>query len=343
MLVILFGSTVGMGKWSRQYFLDHGFEFIQKYNYIPEDFALIARYEKRREVSKAEVLKCDFIYENNGMLVGFNKEQIIDAVRGRKKCLITTSSGTIDFIRQIKAAYGAYVTVIGTYIDDRTLKELFASLPDITEEELRMRMHTGMQIKQFLLSDQKMFNYIVMYGGEDSVFNCDSLKVQYSHVIDRAERLEKKLNDKMYVEMPYAGNEDYAFVSYSHSDVEKVFPILRKLQLAGYRIWYDEGIYGGENWRKILASKIRDEKCKDFLLFSSENSTKSKHVRAEINLALDLDKKITTVRFDDARFGSDLEMYLSLYQHLLISDKSYFDEKLLKSLDIRTRIKNLNT
>ena len=36
--------------------------------------------------------------------------------------------------------------------------------------------------------------------------------------------------------------------------------------------------------------------------------TKSKHVRAEINLALDLDKKITTVRFDDARFGSDLEM-----------------------------------
>lgn len=47
--------------------------------------------------------------------------------------------------------------------------------------------------------------------------------------------------------------------------------------------------------------------------------------------------------FDDARFGSDLEMYLSLYQHLLISDKSYFDEKLLKSLDIRTRIKNLNT
>ena len=81
-------------------------------------------------------------------------------------------------------------------------------------------------------------------------------------------------------------------MSYSHSDVEKVFPILRKLQLAGYRIWYDEGIYGGENWRKILASKIRDEKCKDFLLFSSENSTKSKHVRAEINLALDLDKKL---------------------------------------------------
>ena len=146
---------------------------IHKYNYIPEDFALIARYEKRREVSKAEVLECDFTYENNGMLVGVNKEQIIDAVRGRKKCLITASSGTIDFIRQIKAAYGAYVTVIGTYIDDRTLKELFASLPDITEEELRMRMHMGMQIKQFLLSDRKMFDYIVMYGGEDSVFNYD--------------------------------------------------------------------------------------------------------------------------------------------------------------------------
>ena len=60
MLVILFGSTVGMGKWSRQYFLDHGFEFIQKYNYIPEDFALIARYEKRRGGFQSRGVKVRF-------------------------------------------------------------------------------------------------------------------------------------------------------------------------------------------------------------------------------------------------------------------------------------------
>lgn len=339
MLVILFGSTVGMGKWSRQYFQNNGFELIQKYNYIPKGFALSARFEKRQETSKEEVLNCDFIYENNGMLVGFNKKQIIDAVRGRRKCLITTSTNTVDFIRQIKAAYGGYVMVIGMYIDDRTLKTIFEALPDATDEELEKRIYTGIQIKEVLLSDRKLFDYIVIFGGEESVFNYDSLKIQYDYILERAERLEKELNDRMYVEMPYAGTEDYIFVSYSHADTEKVFPILRKLQLAGYRIWYDEGINGGENWRKILASKIQGEKCKDFLLFSSENSIRSRHVRAEINLALDLNKKITTVRLDGTRFDLDLEMYLSTYQYLSVVDDPCFDENIIKSLDIMTKIK----
>lgn len=54
-------------------------------------------------------------------------------------------------------------------------------------------------------------------------------------------------------------------------------------------------IQGGENWRKIIASKIQDTKCKDFLVFFFEHSIESRHVKAEINLALNLDKKITTV------------------------------------------------
>lgn len=339
MLVILFGPTVEMGKWSRQYFIDNGFELIQKYHNIPDNFALPARFGKRLEASKEKVMSCDFIYENNGMLVGFNKEQIMDAVRGRKKCLITTSSSTIDFIRQIKAAYGEYVTVIGTYIDDRTLKILFESLPGVTDEELRRRIATGIQIKKSILADRKLFDYIVMYGGDNSVFNIASLKVQYDYMLDHMYRREKELNGKMYVEMPYAGGEDYVFVSYSHSDIEKVFPVLHKLQLAGFRIWYDEGINGGENWRKILASKIQEKKCKDFLLFSSANSVQSRHVKAELNLALDLDKKITTVRLDDARFGPDLEMYLSTYQYLSASNDPAFYEKLILSMDDTTRVK----
>lgn len=339
MLIILFGSTVEMGKWSRQYFINNGFEIVPKYNYVPEDFALLPRFGQRKKVSREKVMECDFIYENNGMLVGFNKEQIIDAVRGRKKCLITVSSNTIDFIRQIKAAYGEYVTVIGTYIDDRTLKKLFEELPDITDKELRMRMETGVQIKKAILGDRKLFDYIVMYGGEESVFNLEALKVQFDYMLERAEQREKELNDKMYVEMPYTGGENYIFVSYAHVDVRKVFPILHKLQLAGYRIWYDEGINGGENWRKIIASKIQENKCRDFLLFASENAIQSRHVRAEINLALDLDKKITTVRLDDAKFRADLEMYLSTYQYLQAGDDKTFDEKLIKALDDTTRIK----
>ena len=73
--------------------------------------------------------------------------------------------------------------------------------------------------------------------------------------------------------------------------------------------------------------------------FSSENSVQSRHVKAELNLALDLDKKITTVRLDDARFGPDLEMYLSTYQYLSASDDLAFYEKLILSMDDTTKVK----
>ena len=341
MLFILFGSTAEMGKRSRQYFIDNGIEYIQKYHYIPSDFTLPARFGSRNEASKETVEKCDFTYEYNGMLVGVNKDQIIDAVRGRKKCLITASSHTIEFVRQIKAAYGEYVTVIGTYIDDRTLKQMFEALsdPEITNEELEKRLETGVKIKETILAHRELFDYIVMYGGEDSTFNFGALKTQYDYMVGRAEIKEKELNDKMYVELPYTGGENYAFVSYSHADSNIVFPVLHKLQLAGFRIWYDEGINGGENWRKIIASKIEDEKCRDFLLFASANSVKSKDVKAEINYALSQDKKIIIVRLDEAAFESDLEMYLSSYHYLYYRSDSVFEDKLIKSLDSTTRIR----
>ena len=340
MLIVLFGANAEVGKWSRNYFQEHGMEFIRKKYYIPEDFPLVQRYKKRENSPKEEVLQCDFVYDRKGMLVGFNKDQLIDAVRGRKRCVLTVSGSTIDFIRQIKAAYGGYVTGVCIYTDDYTMRHVFESLPGATEAEVAARMEVGQEIKTIILENRTLFDHIVIYGGEESVFNLQSLKVQYDSILEKADRTENEMNDRMYVEMPYTGSEDYVFVSYSHKDTQQVFPIMRKLQLAGFRIWYDEGISGGENWRKILASKIESERCKDFLLFSSENSVNSRHVRAEINLALDRDKKITPVRLDDARFGSEVEMYLSTYQYLAISDQEGFSNSLIHSLDQDARIRS---
>lgn len=337
MLYILFGATAEMGKWSREYLQSKGLELIQKTNFVPDGYIMQERFGINRKSSREEVLKCDFIYENNGKLVGFNKAQIIDAVRGRSQCLITSSGSTIDFIRQIKAAYGEYVTVIGTYIDDDTLERMFRAIPDITDEEVTLRIGVGSMIKRILLADRELFDHIVIYGGNHSIFNEDALRIQYDHIIRAANRAERALNDRMYVEMPYVGSENYLFVSYSHQDRDTVFPILRKMQLAGYRIWYDEGINGGENWRKILASKIQDANCREFLLFSSGHAVSSPHVRAEINLALDLNKKITTIRLDEHKFGPDIEMYLSLYQYLSTVDNAGFYDQLQKALDRSTK------
>lgn len=55
MLVILYGTTVEMGKKSRQYFLDRGFEYVRKYHYVPDDFVLYSRVEKRQKSSEGKM------------------------------------------------------------------------------------------------------------------------------------------------------------------------------------------------------------------------------------------------------------------------------------------------
>lgn len=335
MLFILFGTASDVGARSREYFKNAGFELIQKYSYVPDGYPLVDRYGKRVYAQKDEVLKCDFVYDNNGRLVGFNKEQIIDAVRGQKKCLLTAASETIDFIRQIKAAYGDYVTVLGLYMDEQTAGTVFSGQSGISPAEIEMRIDISHRIKQTIMQNYDLFDRIIIYGGEESYFNYDSMYTQYASVIRKAFEAEKKLNDKNYVEMPYSGNLEYVFVSYSHKDRDQVLPILGRLQQAGCRIWYDEGIKGGENWRKILASKIDSDKCSNFLLFGSVNSAASLHVCAEINAALNCEKKIVTVRLDGAKFPLDIEMYLGIIQSLKYNDP-LFNSKLSEALDKKT-------
>lgn len=73
-------------------------------------------------------------------------------------------------------------------------------------------------------------------------------------------------------------------------------------------------------------------------MFSSEHSIESRHVKAEINLALNLDKKITTVRLDSAMFDMDLEMYLTNNHYLVVSENRTFDEEIVRAMDDTTRV-----
>ena len=75
---------------------------------------------------------------------------------------------------------------------------------------------------------------------------------------------------------------------------EQVYTDLLYLQRHSYRIWYDDGIVGGDNWRKIISDKIAG--CSQFLLFVSKDFCVSYDVQAEINLALDLHKKVLLLR-----------------------------------------------
>ena len=63
----------------------------------------------------------------------------------------------------------------------------------------------------------------------------------------------------------YTGAEPYLFVSYSHRNIDKVYPILDLLHERKYRIWYDESCETGDDFRDELREKI--EGCDAVLLF----------------------------------------------------------------------------
>ena len=65
----------------------------------------------------------------------------------------------------------------------------------------------------------------------------------------------------------YEGKDPYLFISYSHADRSRVFPILRELEERGYRFWFDAGIYAGDPWTGTLAERISH--CAVFLPFLS--------------------------------------------------------------------------
>ena len=140
---------------------------------------------------------------------------------------------------------------------------------------------------------------------------------------------------------PYEGKANYIFVSYSHKDTDKVFPLLRKLTENGYRIWYDEGIDPGTEWPESIAKHLAD--CKVCLSFISNSSVKSTNCRREINYALARNKDFLSVVLEPVMMSPGMDMQISSYQSLLsykYPTRDAFENKLL-SLDILKSCKEI--
>lgn len=129
---------------------------------------------------------------------------------------------------------------------------------------------------------------------------------------------------------PYEGKEDYIFVSYSHRDSERIFPLLRTLSSEGYRLWYDEGIDPGTEWPESIASHLAA--CKVCLAFISPTSVTSTNCRREINFALSRNKDFLSVVLEPVEMSPGMEMQISTYQSLMsykYPSRKDFEEKLL--------------
>jgi len=126
----------------------------------------------------------------------------------------------------------------------------------------------------------------------------------------------------------YKGEEPYAFVSYAHKDASDVYYELTWLRQSGYKLWYDEGIEAGSEWREELASAI--EKASIILFFASPNSAASENCRRELNYGIDQKIPIISVYLEATQFSGGLKMTLSDYQAIFKYETSVgeYQEKL---------------
>ncbi len=116
---------------------------------------------------------------------------------------------------------------------------------------------------------------------------------------------EKKLSTNLPEEYPliqtkfeaYTGNEPYLFVSYSHRDTAKVYPILDALHDRKFRIWYDESCENGNDFRDELRRRIEDSS--GIILFVSKHSMESPFCGMEIIVARENGKRLFPIYLDE--------------------------------------------
>lgn len=116
----------------------------------------------------------------------------------------------------------------------------------------------------------------------------------------------------------YTGDEPYLFVSYSHRDVEQVYPILDALYDRKYRIWYDESCENGSDFREELRTRIQNSEA--VLLFVSAASMASPFCGMEIIVACECGKRLFPIYLDDAAVPPAFELLLANTHHSTTND-----------------------
>ena len=124
----------------------------------------------------------------------------------------------------------------------------------------------------------------------------------------------------------YTGKEPYLFVSYSHRDADKVYPILDALYDRKYRLWYDESCETGNDFRDELRERIEGSEA--VLLFVSESSMASPFCGMEIIVARENGKRLYPIYLDNTAVPPAFQILLANTHHGSIDNM----DKLIKSM-----------
>lgn len=323
MLTVICGLPSGLREIVTDFFRKENFDIIEKIMYTPADVQWHTLSPKR-DASEAAINHCRFTYPSFGRTIGICDGDISDALCGKKNCLLTCSSDRPEIYSELKAGYGGYVNTIFVYTDPERLEEIYKKhCGNDAEEEIRRRVQLGGMLRKLYTENIDLFDDIVIFGGEGSEFDSNSVCRQLRNIIKKSLESQDKLNDSAYVEFPYQGHEQYLFTSYSHNDRDTIMEDLTMLRNHGCRLWYDTaGIRGGQNWPDIIADKL--EHCAQVLLFWSRSSSVSHEVANEINYAINVGKPVLPIMIDDAVMTGGMKLRIGSLQYI---QRANFDYK----------------
>lgn len=276
MLLILYGATAEMGYISRKYLTESGFALIEKYSYAPQKPEITTFYGVRNYVDRDtfyENTDSLFRYETGGIRIGFNQQQISDAVCNKSNALLTLSASNTAFLAEIKRIYAENVCLIYAYLDDDTLKKTIGALPGISEEEVQKRIAIGADVKKNYANNPALFDRVVIYGGENSVFDTDNLLRQYRSIIDSV--LVSSAEEKRYCDV---------FLTCSAKDRAVCEEIKSELSERGISVIFEEAAAFGADWAANIADAIQHAKA--VVPVVTENALGSRSFSAELKASL---------------------------------------------------------
>ena len=125
----------------------------------------------------------------------------------------------------------------------------------------------------------------------------------------------------------YNGPKPFAFISYSHDDLDTISEYLDAAD-ENYRFWYDEGIKSGAEWVEEIGNKIFD--CDIFIVFLSKSALTSHYIKDEITYAYKYAKKMMAVLLEPLSLPRSLELMLGRFQYINFYEESSFDDRLVK-------------
>lgn len=115
----------------------------------------------------------------------------------------------------------------------------------------------------------------------------------------------------------------YFYVSYTHKDIAVILPIIQRLRMDGYHIWYDEDILAGAEWAEQICEALLNSQ--GILCFISEVFVISNLTLQEVTLAESYQKNRIIVQLSDTEIPAGYSLYLNRYQHIRYYSESDFN------------------